>query len=281
VTSNNRLWILVAGMLAVAVIALGWFLGISPKLAEASTASDQREGIEATNEQYRQETDQLKSDFENLAPLKAELAEMVGQLPANANYSAFLDEVDALASAESVDVANVSFGAPAVLPVEGAAAAETVPAPADGEATNAVPSGSVITIPTTLTITGSFGDLRAMIGKLQTGDRLFLISGLDFSETGATDVAADASSGGYSVGVTGLLYVLTDGTTLITSAPEDAVKTDNSADPSDEATGEPTPSPSPTSVETTPTPTLTRTSAPTDGETATPSGSPTPTATSD
>lgn len=209
-TTTNRLWIIVTAALAIGIFALGWFLGVGPKVTEANDANDQRLQVEALNQQKSIETEQLKADYANLAAVKVQLAELQAQLPANSNYPDFLSELNALAAAQSVSVTNVTVGAPAIL------GATTDPAPAattapDGTVSNAAPSGSTVAIPTTLTLSGSFDDLQAATGALQAGDRLFVISGLSY-----TSVGGDA---GYTAVVTGDLFVLTDGSTLVAAAP--------------------------------------------------------------
>ena len=43
---NNKFWLLIAGVLGVAILAMGWFLGVSPKIDEMSAANEQRANVD-------------------------------------------------------------------------------------------------------------------------------------------------------------------------------------------------------------------------------------------
>ena len=47
--NGNRLTAIVLGLLTVAVLALGWLLGVAPKLAEAAASDTERLLVEAQN----------------------------------------------------------------------------------------------------------------------------------------------------------------------------------------------------------------------------------------
>lgn len=222
-TSSNRLWILLTVVLGIGILALGWFLGISPKLDEASATDASKSTVDALNQQKSLEVQRLKTDSTKLPAIRQELSQLLEQLPSNAAYPTFLTELNQIAGANHIDVTNVTFAVPTTLTGATTSAAVTSPTPSASSTataappapvTNVVPPGSTVAIPTTMTLTGTFNSLQSATGDLQTGKRLFLVSGLQFAKI---DASASDSSAAYTVNVTGTMYVLTDGSTLISS----------------------------------------------------------------
>ena len=210
--SDNRLWIVVTAIGSIAVVALGWFLGVSPQLSESAAASAQRVQVDVLNKGYSAQLEQLRADFEHVDQVKAELAQAQSQLPPNAAYPEFISELNSIASDHSVIVTNLAVTSTSVLTAPGA-----VP-PADPDPTQTgVPNGSTVAIATSITLTGAYEDLQDAASELQKGTRLFLVSGLDFLK----DVGDEEETPSYSLQIDGLLFVLTDGTTLVidTAAP--------------------------------------------------------------
>jgi Tfp pilus assembly protein PilO len=83
-------------LLVVAIVAMGWFLGVSPKLAEAATAGQQKAAAEAQNVVHESEIAVIKKQFDQLPALKSQLAVLRAAVPEGSGMSAFLDELHAL-----------------------------------------------------------------------------------------------------------------------------------------------------------------------------------------
>jgi len=209
--SDNRLWIIVTAVGAVALIALGWVLGVSPKLAEMGAASQQKLQVESLNAGYQAQLAKLAADSENLDQIKSDLADAQSQLPPNASYPEFLTELNGIAGAHAVTVTNLAFTGSSVLSAGADPAVEPAATPIAGDTSVGAPVGSIVAISTSITLTGTLADLQDAASALQKGDRLFLVSALNFTTAGSE---ADAS-GTDSLVINGLLYVLTDNSTLV------------------------------------------------------------------
>src|SRR3546814_2967574 len=61
VMMNNRFWLVIAGVLGVAILAIGWFIGVSPKLDEMNAVNEQRASVEAQNKRSEEHTSELQS----------------------------------------------------------------------------------------------------------------------------------------------------------------------------------------------------------------------------
>jgi hypothetical protein len=235
--SNNRIWILGTVVISIAVLVLGWFLGLQPRLAEAAAASAERVSVEQQNAARANQIEKLKSDFAGLDAVAAELQSLRESLPASADYTGFLNQLNDIAKENSATLTAFAPAAPVVLgdpaglaasQAEEASGSAGSGAGASEEPTGTeLPDGSLVAIPTTLSASADFDDLLSFVGDLQHGTRLFLVSGLDFA---GEDKA-------YTVSITGYVYVVIDSSV-----------TDPDAAVSETA---PTEMPTPTAVETT------------------------------
>lgn len=201
---NNKLWLLIAGVAGVAVLALGWFLGVSPKLDEMSAANEQRSSVDAQNVLHEQRLAALKKDFEQIDTLKQQLAEAQQSLPPGDDLSTFLGELHALEGTSGVVL--TSFGAGDGL--------KYVAAP--GEVTDPlVTADNFIAIPIDLTVQGTRPQVIEFISDLQYGNRLFLVIKLTVAQS-TNAVVADAEAdegpvvGAYEGNISGFVYVLVD-----------------------------------------------------------------------
>jgi len=79
----NRIWYLIGGVAIIAILALGWFLGVSPQLAAAGTADAERATVEEENAAQNAILAQMKEQFAQLDVLTAELEELQVNVPAD------------------------------------------------------------------------------------------------------------------------------------------------------------------------------------------------------
>lgn len=218
--TTTRWWTAGAILVMAVIVASGWFLGISPKLAEVQAADDERVGVETLNATYAQTLVKLKKLDEDLPALTQQLDELEAALPPDAQVSTLLGQLNALAAESGVELTSITAGiperfgaaaeaaallapalapAPTPAPKEGAPPAVADPAPAAPEAApvSPVPEGFV-SVPISVEFTGNPGGLLAFIQKVQYGTRLFLVEALDITYDG----------GGGKVKIDGFVYVL-------------------------------------------------------------------------
>lgn len=212
--NRSRLWIIGSVLVIMALIALGWFVGISPKLTEANQADTERQSIETVNAAHAATLAKLEVLDEQLPDLEETLAELRKALPDDAAISTLLGQLNSIAEQNGVQLTSFTAEAPAEF-------AAAVPQPvssdpggtnpaAETEPTAAVPAAAVapvsagssefITIPVNVTITGAALGVAGFIESLQFGDRLVLVTDLQ--------ITTDASGGTSSID--GFIYVLRD-----------------------------------------------------------------------
>lgn len=196
--STLRLWVIGAVLASVVIVALGWFLGVSPRFAEVASAGEERQSVETINVGYEATLIELQQLSSELPALSAELEALRLSIPADPALSPLLGELNALAEASGVFLDQVIASPPALFPEE-----------------NLEGSGvsGLVVLPVTIEASGPGTALDAFVEQVQFGERLILVTSIDLTE--------DPVSG--SVVLTGFIFVLPP---------------DGAALPTEEATGE-------------------------------------------
>lgn len=259
-------------LLMIVLVVAGWFLVAQPQLAAASTANGQLTSAQAQIASTQQTISQLKSQQKGLPKLQLKLADLRKSIPEGAESSAFIDGINALAASAGVTIKSLSMSdaVPYTPPVVATPPAATSPSPSPSATATAppapvapvAPSGwtpasdptitatNFVAIPVSITSLGDWNATLAFFHGLQSGTRLFLISGFS--------TASDAS-GVITTTTTGYIYALLD------------PKADALRAAYDKAHPTATPTPTPT-----PTPTVSASPNPSGSSTPTPTTSPTP-----
>jgi len=254
---KNRLWIIGSVLVMVALLVLGWFLGIQPQLAATATAIGQRVVVDQENAAHETSLAKLKKDFKEIDKLNEELVALSRSVPFGTEVPDYVDQLDALAKANKVTLKGLTVAdpsaytpvAPAVPvapPAEPGAAAAPTGAPAATEApAEAVPvpgappvtneritAQNFASLGVNITIAGAYSDVLNFVNGLQTGSRLFLVTGLSTkaeqqvispeTTTSAVDddEAVAPSVGGVEGTISGLIYSLVTGEASAEEAAE-------------------------------------------------------------
>lgn len=215
--NRNRLSLVVALVAIGAVLAGAWFLGVQPQLAQAADNSSQQTDIDATNARNQAELARLQKASDALAETKTKLDALRASVPSTPSTDALLRELNGAATAAGVTVTSITVGdAKAYEPVadqaseEPAASASATPSAeptptAPTARTDAAINGSnFVVIPVTVAVQGSYDQALAFTKAVQSGQRLFLVTGIasTSSDSGASPMDAQAWS------LSGSVYVL-------------------------------------------------------------------------
>lgn len=267
--NKDRLWIIGAGAALVIIALLGWTLGISPLVDQASAANAQVATITSTNQASQLQLQKLKSEYANIDQFKKDLAALRVSIPSDASLASFLKEINTLCDQNHVELQSVAIAdatlyvnpnsTVSAVPVAGSTATPTpTPTAAAGATTTTTApvatagskAGDFVLLPVTISYSGSFSDVMSFTGGVQTGPRLF--ASKSFS------VLRNSSQGNgltYAATIAGTVYALkglTPDTVEITTTPIDSTPTPEPT-PTDTATPDPTNTPAPpTGAPTTP-----------------------------
>ena len=239
---NARSLVLLTILGAVVIIAIAWFLLISPVLSGAAEASEAAVQQESQNENTQIQVNKLKAQFASIDDYQTQLEALQVQIPTTQDYANLQRQFSAIAVAHNVVITSLSFGS--AQPIEQSnvtdeSAGETTDPTTDDAATDETSTDGSTTegsgedsgtggtdgsknianlygIPVTVSMTGSYDDLMAALNEMQTGEiRLILIT--DVSLTPSDE--ADAAGGDTSAVFGGQTFVLT-GTTPEEAAPD-------------------------------------------------------------
>lgn len=187
----NRVISIALGLLTVGLLALGWLVGIAPKLAEAARADGERALVEAQNAALGATLAQLADKYENIDDLRDEIAELQRFIPEGHLVEAWVDRIDAHATSLGLVVDVITVGEPI----------EVVPS--DVVATDSPATGPVlIGIEVSVQVIGGVTELVALADAAQHAERVFVVTGLTFENENATGL------------ISGTLYVIAEPTLL-------------------------------------------------------------------
>jgi len=259
--NGNRLFGLIVALLVVAVVLVGWFLGISPIVTQIAQANTERQNVEVLNQSHQAQLDLLKVQYEDMPELTKQLQTLQKSIPGSVLSDDFVDELQAIATASGVSISTLTIGE-AVL--YGTSADGTVAAPTpDPEATDDAeaaaeqpdattedvpadaPSGQPVTpgaelegkfftVPVSVNVSGPAPAVSAFIALCQESQRLFLLTRWDIT---------GYSTGIATVAVTGHTFVVRDPAAV-------ALEAEDSDDSTEAPTTEPIPTPDPTETPT-------------------------------
>lgn len=242
-TASTRIWTFATVFIVIVVVALGWFLGISPRLADAARFDAERQSVQAQNDLARAAIAQLQADFENLDELLLELASLREEFPTSAQYDVAIEELLTSLLTSGLGLQNIAINEPA--PTTAAVLEEGVePPPTEVDGTGVLPAGSLLRVPVNVTVTGPLSSILTYIQALQESPRFSIVAQGDY-----TLVAGDTGTITFSM----IMYVVS-GDDLVNVLPEpepepepepSATPTPGATEPAPEST-EPAPTPTPT-----------------------------------
>jgi len=188
---KTRLWILGTVIVCGALVLLGVTGGLLPQLTAATSTEMLAGSTEQQNEAQQAQLTRLQNAKQNGDELAATLSDLRKALP---DTAASADWVSELRSIENLSKAAITeFKLPN--PLAGAAGSAQASPPANGTAAGNTPAASgPQTIPFTLKVTGSSrAEVADFLRRLQTGDRLVLVSKVKLLKN---EAAADGSTTG-------------------------------------------------------------------------------------
>jgi len=193
---------LMIGAGALVVALLMWALLVAPQNSKLASLQTQETQLQAQQSNLQVKLSSLKTEQQKLSSSCADLQKIATQIPSvqsptdlAAHESSFENQFNALTARTGVSLTQFSGFTPAT---------STSTATATGG--TAAPAG-VVAVPTTLAVTGNYGQITAFVNGLDNFPRLFIIPSfvLAFGATAATTTAgaSSASSGSSSAASAG------------------------------------------------------------------------------
>jgi len=169
--ASTRVWTFATVITIIALLALGWLLGVSPKLAEMTRYDTERAAVVLQNQLSRTTLAQIEADFERLDEFEQQLAELQAEFPELPEYPVAVDTFLRSLVSEGLTLENLVIAEPS-------AADPTVVPDQFGQ----VPPGTLLRLDVVATVKGDLSPALAYIDALQTSDRFTIVPSFIFSE---------------------------------------------------------------------------------------------------
>jgi len=201
--SRTARWMAATALLCAMLLAVAWFLVVSPRRAAAAEVQAQVLQEQQHNDVLATEVEQLKAGFAELPLTRSKLAAIRRQLPADVDMPGLVRTVESLAAGSGATLLSITPGEPQPLGAGGEVLGPS--------ATKAVLQAT----PMVIVIDGDYFQAVSFVRQLQTGvPRAFLISGLQIAKQGSASTAGSA----VSMTITGKVFSMPDGTTATGAA---------------------------------------------------------------
>ena len=200
----TRKWTIGGVLAVVAILALTWFLLVSPKRGEASQLQADTQAQEGTNQTLLTEVNVLKAENKKLPKYQAELAAFQRRIPPTPAMPGFIRELNEAALKAGVEMTAVT-PSPAVALV--GADADAAAVPVEGS----LPPGALAGINVEIVVSGGYFEVQQFVNKLENLERYVQIGTLAIAEpddAAAADPAADASADDLTATLTARTYLV-------------------------------------------------------------------------
>jgi Tfp pilus assembly protein PilO len=189
--------LIIAGV-ALVVLLLIWAVLVSPQNSKLSSLQSQETQLQGKQAQLNARLTALRTEKQNLASSCADLQKIATEIPTvqsptdiDAEESSFESQFNDLAASSGVNLAQFSGFTPATTAAGTPVA--TTPASGSGSGSSTAAAG-VTAVPTTLTVSGNYGQMMAFINGLDTFPRLFVIQKFTLSFGNLSAAGAGAST---------------------------------------------------------------------------------------
>lgn len=218
-------WVALTLVGALAIMAAGWALLISPKRSEANDLRAQAAEQASANAMLTTQIDVLKAKSQKLPTEQARLASVAAKIPSDPGLPNLVRALLNASRDANVELVSVVPGPPAVVApaAPGAAAAPGAPAaPETGQVAPVAPPapnsfGQLASIPVSINVVGEYFRIAKFVASLETLPRAYRVNNLTMSPgtspTAGKDAARpDALVDGRSLNTTisGTVYMTTE-----------------------------------------------------------------------
>jgi Tfp pilus assembly protein PilO len=205
-TKLRQLWLLTA-LGSVAVLALGYFLLVTPKANKAAGLKTDTQAQVQANEKLKRDIAQLTKQSKDKPKLQGALEDFATKIPNNPALPALVRSLSDAADNSGVELVAVSPATPVLAPaaVPAAGTSGTVTAAA------AAPAGLALAhIPVTVSVKGTYSQVSQFLAEIEGLSRAFLVSTVAVtpyqpSGSSATTVQTDQ----LTAALTGRLFMTT------------------------------------------------------------------------
>lgn len=177
--TETRKWTVGAAVVAVVILAAGWFLLISPKRAEVSDLQAQTADQQATNSQTQTQLAVLKQQNKDLPEKQAELAALRTKIPLTSQLPTYIREMQDIGDAAGVDLQAMTPAAAVNIGASGETAEQSLT------------PGAIAAVNVEMIVTGGYFEITRFVNELESTSRYTLISGFTITDETTDPNAAE------------------------------------------------------------------------------------------
>lgn len=196
-------WFAVGIVGALVLLALGWFLLISPQRSQIASINSEVATTEQQTQALIAKANALREQAAELVQMQASLQALSSKLPDQAGVDTLIRQIDAANQASGLQIQSFSVSPPQPLEIAGAEAAAAAPAPAaatggetgdtaaaESEAAGAAAAAEALAtsleyIPVTIEFTqGSYATYLSYLNQLENLSRALLVTSVTLSGEG-------------------------------------------------------------------------------------------------
>lgn len=191
---KNKFQVVSSVVAMVVIVGGGWLIGIAPQMAVVATANQSRVNVEIKNVANQVLLTKLKRDYQNIDDLKRQLESLRVTVPASAEISTFVTELNKLANLHQITVKSISVNdAKPYTPVAPGSASTSDKTPGVTAPNPRITAANFVVIPVQFSVTGDYAKVLNFVQDVQVGARLFFVATL--SIIGSTTAKGVINSG--------------------------------------------------------------------------------------
>jgi len=197
--TKMRQWTLLAAVAALAILAGGWFLLVSPQRSKASDLRSQVATQQSTNDGLQNQLTALQAQHKDVPKVQAELAKLASQMPGNPALPTLIRQLSSAADDSGVDLVSMQPSPPQVVQSATAARSATT-ATSSGTAAGATSTaptqnvGQLASIGLEIHVNGNYFQIEQFLSNLEALRRSLLVEGLDVTPGNPTGPAATSTA---------------------------------------------------------------------------------------
>ncbi|HVB26889.1 MAG TPA: type 4a pilus biogenesis protein PilO [Mycobacteriales bacterium] len=184
-----RQWTVLTAAGALGVLAVGWFLLVSPQHTRAATLRTQAASQEQSNQSLANQVAALSAQGRELPKVQADLAKLATELPNNPGLPSLIRDLSSAADDAGIELVSLAPTTPAYV---------TTTTPTGGTTTSSSTSAAtpqLAQIQLTIGVSGNYYNLEQFLYALEHLPRAMLVSGMQLAVNQKSGSTAPATAG--------------------------------------------------------------------------------------
>jgi Tfp pilus assembly protein PilO len=166
--TKSRQWVALGAVGCLALLAVGWFLLVSPQRSKIHQLHQDNASQQQRNAALLLELQTKEGEARGVTQKEIQLAALQAQIPGSPALPGLIRELVTSSSTAGVDLSSIQPGLPTALT-------------ALGDTPVSAPANGVLQIPLTLQVTGTYYNVEEFLTNLQAVDRALLVSGFSLA----------------------------------------------------------------------------------------------------